>query len=129
MKSEFWESAASRYEKVRLVQPRSSDFGPVLIPIWRDVAYYSLLYRRGTDSAHLARVDRDQREALEHKYSRMLDEGTYDGDSLYVFDKEEHFRTFLRALPEAEVPHHFLSQIDGMWVFAPHWNDPNDSLH
>ncbi len=123
MQSVFWDEAVTHYEKVRLVQPRSTNFGAVTIPQWRYVAYFAMLHKKPTDAAHFARVGRDQRAAIREKYARMIQEGIFDEDSLYIFDTEENFQTFSKVLSGKGAHPHLLSQIDGLWVFAPNWNN------
>jgi hypothetical protein len=122
LKSSFWEEAAGHYGKVRLVRSRVGPFGSARIPFWKDIAFFALTHRKGTDSVYLTRTDTTQRAILKGKNAQMLHEGVYESDSLYIFEDEEHYRMFTQNIPSGTAQNHLLTQIDGFWVFAPGWN-------
>lgn len=128
MKSSFWEEAAAHYDKVRLARTKTGPFGSARIPFWKEVAYYALNHRMATDSAYLTRTDNTQRAFFKEKNARMLHEGVYEDDSLYIFEDEEHFQLFSKTLSPEKASHHLLTQIDGFWVFAPGWNNRGEDL-
>jgi hypothetical protein len=128
MKSTFWAEAASRYDKIRLVQPKTCPAGSARIPSWSDIAYYALIHKKGTDAAYLARTDKGRRALLEGKYARLLEEGAFDGDSLYIFDNKEHFETVSKAIHGQNQERHLLAEIDGFYVFAPNYLSPSSDI-
>jgi len=107
----FWEDAASKYKKVRWIQPRSES------PKWLPLAAYAATHGLATDAVYLARVDPLALEQAQRKASDALRTGTYEADSLYVLDNSVLRQAAFSVHPLTDV----LARVDGLNVLAPGW--------
>ena len=109
--SPFWEQAASKYTKVRWIQPQNKP------PQWQTLAAYAGTYGLATDSVYLARVGTSALEIAQNKAMEAIQTGRYDSDSLYLLD--DHF--FRQAASTVNTDSELLARIDGFNVLAPGW--------
>ena len=109
--SPFWEQAASKYTKVRWIQPQNKP------PQWQTLAAYAGTYGLATDSVYLARVGTSALEIAQNKAMEAIQTGRYDSDSLYLLD-DQFFR---QAASTVNTDSELLARIDGFNVLAPGW--------
>jgi len=107
----FWQDAPALYRRIRLVQPRNGSLH------WRELSDYAQRHRMATDAAFLSRVDRPRYLALFEKTERLLEDGGFEADTIYVFQDSNARRAPCVIDPGADL----LAIIDGMWVMAPGW--------
>lgn len=107
----FWERAASKYKKVRWIQPVN------ISPKWLTLAAYAGTHGLSTDAVSLARVGTSAMEQAQRKASAVIKTGTYEPDSLYVLDDKAFRRAAFSINPEMDV----LARIDGFNILAPGW--------
>jgi hypothetical protein len=115
----FWNEAATKYKKVRLLDFSSPPGLLGLIPPvnWQIIANYAVGHKLATDAVILARVSKAARAASEKKHAATLTYGEFEPDSLYLLDE-----TLLRQVAMVlDVKSDLLAQIDGFYVVAPGW--------
>lgn len=79
--SPFWEAAArSGITAVRHIRVRSPGID------WLPIGYYAVTYGLATDSAYLARIDRDALAALDKRADAIIVTGHFDPGTLYILD-------------------------------------------
>ncbi len=108
IQSPWWSAAAKRYKKVRGLPP-----APIATH-WEVVGYYALTHGLQTDAVYFSRLDTGRFLALQGKAARMMQEGGFDPDTLYVLGDAVFAATFQHLGPDD-----MLAKIDGLWVFAP----------
>ena len=116
MAAEFWQQAAARYPKVRMLPVGNAR------PQWKDVAAYAVTHGNATDSVYLARMSAGALERAQGAATEALETGRYAGDSLYVLS-EVAART---AILTTDRRNDLLAYVDGFFVLAPGWNRCTD---
>jgi Family of unknown function (DUF6311) len=112
----FWEGVASKYKRVRWIQP---DFHS---PKWLQLAAYAGTHGLATDAVYLARVSTLALEHAQRNASDTLKSGRYEADSLYVLDDGAFRKAAFSIDPAADV----LARVDGFNVLAPGWKKCTD---
>lgn len=109
----FWDAAAERYRKLRIIPPRaySSD--------WASLAYYAATHGLATNAVYLARVDGEALAKSLTAASRTLETGRYKRNTLYVLD--EH--AVPTALAGIDPSRDLIARVDGRVVVAPGWKE------
>jgi hypothetical protein len=119
MTDAFWNDAAAKYKKVRLLTLSSPPGLLGLIPPvnWQIIANYAASHKLSTDAVVLARVSKEARATSEKKYAATLLYGEFEPDSLYLLDET----TLRQVAMTLDVQSDLLAQIDGFYVLAPGW--------
>jgi hypothetical protein len=112
LKSDFWEEASSRYQRVYLVPELAYPDS-----IFEVFAWYSLQHGLGTDAAYLARVDSLKLAAHCQRVDDEIASGNYDLHALYILDKSHAALAEKSLKPDRDL----LENIDGFTVLAPGW--------
>ena len=108
---EFWYEAPSVYRKIRVILPRNHAQN------WREISDHAQRHGMATDAAYLSRVDRGRYLGLFRKTERLLREGGFEADSVYILQGSNARRVPCVVDPRADL----LAIVDGMWVLAPGW--------
>ncbi len=108
--SVFWNEAASRYKRVRLLPTR------VLAPGWEAIAFYAQRHGMGTDAVQLARVNWKIFNRLRTAQRIGLLRGRPEEDTLYIVDER-----FADLAIQAARPGDAVFALDGYRIFAPGW--------
>jgi hypothetical protein len=74
----FWEHAASRYTKVRWIQPGNHS------PQWQALAAYGGVHDLSTDAVYLVRISTSALKSAQRKATEVIQTGRYEPDSLYL---------------------------------------------
>ena len=111
LNGEFWQAAATRYQRLRLLPTR------VLAPGWAPLAFYAQRHRMGTDAVQLARVDWKRFNRVRNAQRIDLLKGQPEAGTLYIVDERYAALADLAARPGDA-----LFALDGYRVFAPGWN-------
>jgi hypothetical protein len=111
LKDPFWNQAAAKYQRVRLVMPQNKS------PYWQTFASYAARHGLGTDAVYLARVGQRQLDYARGKARVALTTGNFERDSLYVLDDE----SFAEAVDHLDQSTDLLTRVDGFNVLAPGW--------
>ena len=119
MKSDFWNEAAKHYEKVRWLKPGQ------LHEKWKQVAYYSALNHKATDSTYLARIDLSKFMIVQAQAELAIATGKYEPDTLYIIEDStvEEVKAHLNQSTD------LLQNIDGFNVLAPKWYSKTSNKH
>ena len=122
MQDPFWEQAALRYTKVRVVPPSSSSEPP-----WKELAQYACSHHMGINSFYFARSD-ENRLALEDKRMIQVIEGqsAFDPDALYVVTHSNPM--IWKLMKERASQNDTIREIDGFRIVAPGANSTTESL-
>lgn len=107
----FWSEAASRYTKVRWIQPAFET------PNWKVFSAYASTHRMATDAVYLARISDVALENAKQSAFEVLNSGKYESDVLYVLDD----KSFRKAAMNIDSATDLLAHIDGFNVIAPGW--------
>ncbi|RVT95938.1 hypothetical protein EOD42_12440 [Rhodovarius crocodyli] len=108
----FWEQAARRYARVRLVNAGNQARG------WEEVAVFAAERGLETDAVYLARIDAERVAALNAETARRLAQGRAEPGTLYVLTDAA---AVARALAGMNASRDVLARHDGFWVLAPGW--------
>jgi hypothetical protein len=111
----FWNKAAEKYKNVRMIMPRNSPTK------WNVFATYAARHHLGTDIVYMARIDNQAVEKARDKAGRMLTDGSFDQDSLYVVDDLSAYPAIAHATGTD-----LIARIDGFTVVAPGWKSCAD---
>nr|VFK66209.1 MAG: hypothetical protein BECKUNK1418G_GA0071005_108311 [Candidatus Kentron sp. UNK]VFK71825.1 MAG: hypothetical protein BECKUNK1418H_GA0071006_108311 [Candidatus Kentron sp. UNK] len=114
--SPFWEEAASKYTKLRRIQPGNH------LAHWRTLGVYAGKHGLSTDAIRLARVGSSALGKARAKASEALRTGRYDADSLYILDENSVIQAALNLNADTDL----LARIDGFTVLAPGWKECPD---
>ena len=104
----IWELAATRYSRMRFLPVGGAG------EEWLPLADYAARNSIDTDIAYLARVDRKGFEIARKSSDRLLEDGNFDPDTLYVFDKDRAERIAALPLPD----HMLFAEIGKRYVLA-----------
>jgi hypothetical protein len=110
MADPFWNEAAAKYSKVRLLLPKDH-------ASWQAVASYAGSHTLATDAVYLARVGKSVQEAAQKKAMATLQSGEFESDSLYILEESRLRQVALTLDAQSDL----LAQIDGFTVVAPGW--------
>lgn len=110
LSSDFWNAAAARYRRVRLLPTR------VLAPGWEAIAFYAQRHGMGTDAVQLARVDWKPFNRLRTAQRIGLLRSKSEEGTLYIVDER-----YVALADKAARPDDALFALDGYRVFAPGW--------
>lgn len=109
--SDFWDHVPGQYRRIAFVLPL--DGGERYAPI----AFLASNAGMSINGGYFARVDFDKLKAVEDDLLRVIETNAYRNDTLYVFNKETHWRT-ARARFSGNG---FIGYVDGYRVVAPAW--------
>lgn len=110
-KSPFWESAAEKYQNIRLFLPGNRH------PQWLPLAHFAAAHGMATNAVYLARIDTEKLKQARETARKALASGRYRSDTLYIVD-----RALLgSALRSFDSTSDLLAKIDGFHVVAPGW--------
>jgi hypothetical protein len=111
LRDQFWSRAGERYHTVRVIplDKRTTGYEPI--------TWFAASHHMSTDAAYLARVNPDTLKAASDRDTAALKAGKADPDTLYVLDEST-----AQLAASAKHEDDLVSQIDGRWVLAPHWN-------
>ncbi len=112
----FWQSAASRYQKVRWVSPQN------LSAHWMTLSDFAGRYHLATDAVYLGRVSAVAQGGAQRSADMAVASGKYDVDSLYLLDQQ----SFLQAAVSLDRNADMLAKIDGFYVLAPGWKQSSE---
>jgi hypothetical protein len=111
LQSPFWAEAARHYRKLRRIpavnQPAQ----------WEALAYHAARHGMATDAVYLARVSAAALAELRARGERLLAEGGWEADTLYILNDAAAARAAGVVDPSADL----LARIDGLHVLAPGW--------
>jgi len=113
--SPFWREAASRYSRVRWIQPGN------LSTHWLTLGAYAGTHGLATDAVYLARVPDSGLKEAQEKASEALQTGKYEVDSLYLLDSFATRQAATNGIADTDV----LARIDDFIVLAPGWKNCN----
>lgn len=106
----FWDDAATRYRRLRLLPTR------VLAPGWEPLAFYAQRHGMGTDAVQLARVDWKSFNRARTAQRIGLLKGRPEDGTLYVVDEPYTDLADIAARSSDA-----LFKLDGYRVYAPGW--------
>lgn len=112
----FWLEAAAKYERLRYIPVGNEQ------PSWRELATYAGVNGLATDVVYLARTGKLATENAERKAAETLRNGSFESETLYIFDD----RAFRRASLGADTSKDLLALVDGFNVIAPGWKSCTD---
>lgn len=112
-KNPIWKDFAQHYKKVVYMPLRCKQEQRG----WADVARFAALYRLGTTSAYLARIDCTKAFSSNKKFESLNAQGIYDESTLYLFDSYKLDPE--RPQPLANRNNDLLARIDEILVLAP----------
>jgi len=92
---------------------------------WKQVAYYSALNHKATDSTYLARIDLSKFMIVQAQAELAIASGKYEPDTLYVIEDStvEEVKAHLNQSTD------LLQNIDGFNVLAPKWYSKTSNKH
>jgi hypothetical protein len=108
---QFWEQAAARYAKVRVLPPGNKG------PLWKQVASFAGTHGLATDAVYLARIDNAGYATASALADEVLATGRYADDTLYILDENLRQQAELSLDPERDM----MTTVDGVLVVAPGW--------
>lgn len=112
----FWQDAAKHYSKVVRVPVWNEQ------AIWEKFASYAAQNRLGTNSVFMGRVDQQKIERSNQRIEKILAEGKFDSDTLYIVE-DNYVPKFIQAMnPQSDL----IARFDEVNVFAPGWNACKD---
>lgn len=111
MTDPFWNEAATKYTKVRLLKSENQSNW------WQEVANYAGTHALATDAVYLARIGTHEQQFLQKKSRNALFHGIFDSDSLYILDDSDLHQVALSLDFESDL----LAKVDGLNVIAPGW--------
>ncbi len=119
MADSFWNEAAAKYKKVRLLDFSAplELLGVIAPPNWQIIANYAGSHNLATDAVILARISKTAVATSRKKYVDTLLYGEFEADSLYLVN-EALLRQVAMIL---DVQSDLLARIDGFYVLAPGW--------
>lgn len=110
--SDFWSQAANIYQNIYTYPTENIGEN------WKKIAQFAGKNRLTTNAVYLARVDPNLGEIQESEFLSNIDKGQFNSDTLYIFS-EEIFNSLVGTSMSSDS--HLLSEIDGLFVFAPNW--------
>lgn len=129
LESPFWDQAAKRYTKLRVIMPENYPRIRRNAPHqgmgdWMIGAGYALRNRMETDIVYFARLDRKKLEAARERSMETLATGNYAPDTLYLIDDTSVNAALATVRGETDI----LARIDGFAVVAPGWRTCSDCV-
>jgi hypothetical protein len=116
-KDPIWQIAAKKYKKLRWVMPVNEG------PHWKDLAYFAGTHHLSTDAIYLARISQSALEQIQRDEGRSLRVGSWDADSIYVFEDS------LSEIAAATIqPDDMLVRLNKLNVLFPGWKLCEDCI-
>lgn len=113
----FWNNAASHYKKIILIPATSQS------PKWIQFATLSAIHGLQTNSVFFARPDIEKLEESNKKLLRMINDGDYDSQALYIIE-----RRLLIPILETVKPSDLIANLDRFYILAPAWMECKDCI-
>lgn len=112
----FWSDAAKHYSKVVRVPVWNEQ------AIWEKFANYAAQNRLATNSVFMGRVDQKKIEQSNQKIEKMLVEGQFEPDTLYIVE-DNYVAKFMSVMnPQTDL----MARFNEVNVFAPGWRSCKD---
>jgi hypothetical protein len=110
LKDSIWNALASHYKKIIRIPANTQTIN------WIQFASLASRHAIATNSVYLARVDQHQVLEANSKLKKMIEEGNYDPNTLYILEPKWIVPALLTTGPDDVIAH-----IDGFTFLAPKW--------
>lgn len=111
LKSQFWNVAAKKYNKVLFVLPE------YLAQNWLPISYYAGSNKMAINAGYFCRIDMPKLMETQNKILASVVNGEFDNDALYIFNDK-----YLLGKAQAKLGlRDWSGNVDGFSVLAPGW--------